>query len=303
MGGVGCRGGAPEVDILGAIEGAAGEEQRGAAAGEIAEGLWVGDLRPFGAVVDGGVEERGDRAHARAVFKLEEPEVVELRGEKLAGGGKEIEVEERVAVGECGRDFVREDAERVNLVAQGGTAEAVAAGVEFDVIGEGASHCGREQKPGGGDVVFGFAGDEGVVVGVEKGLEAGEPCFCCGEFVRREGVGVGQEAQGAGDFGEGDEIDDAGRRGDGFRGVVGGEGKLRGHARGGIDEPCGEMAAGAEGVAVLVGEDVRGGEGCDRGGCVAQGCGVVAEGGVGFGGGGIGVRGELGVEVVRGCVG
>ena len=68
---------APEVDVLGAVVGATGEEQRGARAGKLSEVIGVGHVAPLLRVQDEGVEVRGDNAHARAVLEVVVPEEIE----------------------------------------------------------------------------------------------------------------------------------------------------------------------------------------------------------------------------------
>ncbi len=122
--------GLPEVDVLGAVVGATGEEETVAAAGEVAEVVGVGDGDPLGGILDEGEDEGGGGADAGAVGELEVPKVVEGGGEELAGGGEEVEVEEGVAEGVGGGEFLGEVAVGGDLVAEGGFAEAGAEGVE-----------------------------------------------------------------------------------------------------------------------------------------------------------------------------
>jgi hypothetical protein len=85
---------APEFYVFRAVVGAAGEEQRGAGAGEIEEVVGVGDEGPFAGIVDQGIEIGRDGAYTDAVDQLEVPERIEGRGEELAGAGEQIVVEE-----------------------------------------------------------------------------------------------------------------------------------------------------------------------------------------------------------------
>ncbi len=68
--------GFPEVDVLGAVVGATGEEEAVAAAREVAEVVGVGDGDPLGGVFDEGDDEGGGGAEAGAVGEFEVPELV-----------------------------------------------------------------------------------------------------------------------------------------------------------------------------------------------------------------------------------
>ena len=81
-----------------------------------------------------------------------------------------------------------------------------------------------------------------------------------GEIGVGEGFRGGEELYGLGNFGEVHGFDDAFGTA-GFRWPYDLRvGKARGHAGGGVDEPCAEMSGGVFGVAIVFGEDEGGGE-------------------------------------------
>jgi hypothetical protein len=168
--------------------------------------LRVRDAGPAAAIREDGEECGGDGAQAGAVDEFVVPEVVEGRVEQLAGAGEQIEVEECVAQRIGRGEFLRKGAVGVDLVAQGGRAQAVAAVVESFFVALRTRERGDDQEPRGGAVVFGIARNDISVFRVEPEKEIAEESVGC----REGGVGKGidEEAQGDGELGEGDELGD-----------------------------------------------------------------------------------------------
>jgi len=182
----------PLFGVLGVAIGAAGEEEAGAATGQVGEVGGVGGVGPGGAVGDeGGVEGDGG-AEAGAVLELVVPDALEAGGEEVAGGAEEVEIKEGVAVGVGGGDLLGELAGGVELGAEGDGAEAVAEGVEGGVVGgeAGGGEVGAGgglEEPGAAVVVLLVAGEGGEGILGEPLEVVGEPEAEGGEVVWGEG--------------------------------------------------------------------------------------------------------------------
>ena len=284
-GGVGWVGveGAPEGGVVGAEVGAGGEEEGGAAAGEVVEEVGVCAVGPGVAAFDEGDVARHGDVEAGAILQLVLPECFKAGGEEIAGGGEEVEVEEGVAVGVGGGELVGESAFAGDLGAESDGFELVAEAGEGGVVGEEAGVSRALEQPGAADMVLAVAGEAGQAGDGEPLEEVSEPGFDRGEVLGGEGFGAGQKGDGLGDLcqggGFGDAVGVAGRV-KSFGGVV-----ERGlHAGCGRDEPglevlrrCLGVAGGAAGIG-RAGEEVRGGEGGDGEGELEEGVAVGVEG-------------------------
>ncbi len=217
----------------------------------------------------------------------------------MAGAGEQIEVEERVAVGVGGGELLRERAVDVDLVAQGGLAEELAAVFEGVLVAVEAGEGGGDEQPRGGAVVLGVAGDHRGAVAVEPGVGGLEPGTDGVPVILGQGIAVDEEGESAREFGEGDEVDDRGGGG------VGGAGGVACVVEGGfeegiaVDEVGADVLRGAGGVLRVGAEEIGRGEAGGGGGEVAQtACLGAEELGVLGGARGADVGLDLGVELV-----
>ena len=132
--------GAPERNVVGLSVGAAGEDQRRAAAGKQLEVSGVSGERPLFAAADVHGVASDDGAHARTVLKFVIPDALKPRGKQDADSGQQIEIEERVAVRIFRGQFVLEESVGIDLGANRGSLEAM------PIVGRDGVVAGKARK-------------------------------------------------------------------------------------------------------------------------------------------------------------